>query len=78
MEAVKELFNKNYFNLFLAQLSTHLGDAVIQIILMATLLNNVEKPGSLIALMLFAFVFPSLIVSMVAGSIVDRFSRKRL
>lgn len=77
MEDVKELFNKNYVNLFFAQMFTHLGDAVIQIILMAVLLNSVEKPGSLIALMLFAFVFPSLIVSMVAGSIVDRFSRKK-
>lgn len=78
MMVVKELFTKNYLNLFLAQLCTHLGDAIVQIILMAVLINNVEKPGCLIALMLFAFVFPSLIVSMAAGSIVDRFSRKKV
>lgn len=78
MEAIKELFAKDYLNLFLAQLSTHLGDSIIQIALMSILLNTVEKPGSLIALMLFAFVLPSLIVSMVAGSIVDRFSRKKV
>ncbi len=78
MEAIKELLNKNYFNLFLAQLSTHLGDAIIQIVLMAVLLSTLDKPGSSIALMLFCIVFPSLIVSMVAGSIVDRFSRKKV
>ncbi len=78
MNIIKELCNKNYFNLFLAQLLTHFGDAIIQIVLIAAILNNIEKPGSLIALMLFAFVFPSLIVSMVAGSIVDCFSRKKI
>ena len=78
MGAKKELFNKNFINLFLGQLLTHLGDAAIQIILMAILINSVEKPGSLIAMMLFSFVFPSLIVSAFAGSIVDRFSRKKV
>lgn len=77
MKSMK-LFNKNFFAFFLGQLSTHLGDAIIQIILIATILNFVEKPGSLIAGMLFCFIFPSLIVSMVAGSIVDRFSRKKI
>ena len=78
MEVIKELFNKNFVNLFLGQLLTHLGDATIQIILMAILMNNIEKPGSIIALMLFCFIFPSLIVSVFAGSIVDRFSRKKV
>ena len=78
MEAIKDIFNKNFINLFLGQLLTHLGDAAIQIILMAILVNSVDKPGSLIALMLFCFVFPSLIVSIFAGSVVDRFSRKKI
>ena len=78
MEAIKELFNKNFINLFFAQLLTHMGDASIQIILMAILVSTVDKPGALIALMLFCFVFPSLIVSIFAGSIVDRFPRKNV
>ena len=78
MEAVKGLFQKNFINLFIAQLLTHFGDAIIQVLLIAFLISNVEKPGSLIALMLFCFVFPSLIVSPIAGSIVDRFSRRKI
>ena len=78
MESVKALVNKNFINLFFGQLLTHLGDATIQIILMAILVNSVDKPGGSIALMLFCFVFPSLIVSVFAGSIVDRYSRKKV
>lgn len=78
MEAVKGLFQKSFVNLFFAQLAAHFGDAIIQILLIAFIMNNVEKPGSMIALMLFCFVFPSLIVSPLAGSIVDRFSRKKI
>jgi len=78
MEAVKGLFSKDFFNLFIAQLLTHFGDAIIQVLLIAFLMNHVEKPGSLIALMLFCFVLPSLIVSPVAGSLVDRFSRRKI
>ena len=78
MEMVKELFNKNFIGLFLGQLATHLGDAIIQILLVFGIMNNVEKPGSLIALMLFCFVFPALFISPIAGIIVDRFSRKKV
>ena len=77
-EMIKDLFNKNFLGLFLGQLATHLGDAVIQILLIAAIMNTVEKPGSLIALVLFCLVFPGLIVSPLAGSIVDRFPRKRI
>lgn len=78
MEILKCLMNKNYIGLFIGQLATHFGDAIIQILLIAGIMNNVEKPGSLIALILFCLVFPSLIVSPIAGSIVDRFSRKKI
>ena len=78
MEGIKDLFNRNYIGLFLGQLATHVGDAIIQILLIAGVMNNVEKPGSLIAIILFCLVFPSLIVSPIAGSIVDRFSRKKI
>lgn len=75
---IKELFGKNFLSLFLGQLATHFADAIIQIILIAYIINSIEKPGSLIAIMLFCFVFPSFIISPLAGSIVDRFSRKRI
>ena len=73
-----KLFNKNFISFFLAQLSTHFGDALVQVLFMSAILSSIEKPGSTIALMLFFFVLPSLLVSMVAGSIVDRFSRKKI
>lgn len=78
MEMIKDLCNKNYLGLFLGQLAAHFGDAIIQVLLIAGIMSNVEKPGSLIALILFCLVFPSLIISPLAGSIVDRFSRKRI
>lgn len=78
MEIIKDLFNKNFLGLFLGQLSTHIGDAIIQVLLIAGIMSNVEKPGSMIAVVLFCLVFPSLIVSPIAGSIVDRFSRKKI
>ena len=76
MQMIKDLFNKNYIGLFFGQLATHIGDAIVQILLIAGVMNNVTKPGSLIAIILFCLVFPSLIISPIAGSIVDRFSRK--
>ena len=75
---LKNLFNKNFVNLFLAQLLAHLSDATIQILLIAAIMSRVEKPGSLIAFISFCFVLPSLIVSPIAGSLVDRFSRKKI
>ena len=78
MDTIKDLFNKNFLGLFLGQLGTHIGDAIIQILLIYGIISNMEKPGSLIALVLFCLVFPSLIISPIAGSIVDRFSRKSI
>ncbi len=78
MDNIKGLLNKNFINLFLSQLAVHFGDAIVQILLIAGVMAKIEKPGSMIALMLFAFAFPSLIISPVAGSLVDRFSRKKI
>ena len=78
MEMIKNLFNRNYVSLFLGQLSTHLGDAIVQVLLIMWIMNNFEKPGSMIAWVLFCFVFPSLIISPIAGILVDRFSRKKI
>ncbi len=73
-----QLLNKNFVSLFISQLCTHLGDSVIQIILIAAFLSTLEKPGAIIALMLFCFIFPSFLVSIWAGSIVDRTSGKKI
>ena len=78
METVKNLLNRNYIGLFFGQLATHIGDAIIQILLIASIMSYVDKPGSLIATVLFCLIFPSLIISPIAGSIVDRFSRKNI
>lgn len=75
---IKDLFNINFAGLFLGQLASHLGDAIIQIILIACIMNYADKPGSMIAVILFCFVFPSLVISPLAGSIVDRISRKKI
>lgn len=75
---IKDLFNKDYIGLFLGQLATHFGDAVVQVLIIAGIMNNFDKPGSLIAMVLFCLVLPSLIISPLAGSIVDRFSRKTI
>ena len=75
---MKELLNKNYVNLFLGQLLTHFADVFVQMIVVAIILSNVAKPGSLVALMLFCFILPSLVVSVFAGSIVDRYSRQKV
>ncbi len=71
-------FNKNYANLFMGQLLAHISDAIVQILIIATVMTNVEKPGSTIALMLFCFVLPSLIISPFAGSLTDKISRKKI
>lgn len=75
---IKDLFNKNYIGLFLGQLATHFGDAIVQVLIIAGIMGNFDKPGSLIAMVLFCLVLPSLIISPLAGSIVDRFSRKTI
>ena len=42
------------------------------------IMNSFEEPGSMIAWVLFCFVSPSLIISPIAGILVDRFSRKSI
>ena len=72
------LINFNFDKLFLGQLLTHFGDVIIQVALISWLIYTVDMPGSILAILLFAFVFPSLIISPIAGSLVDRFSRKKI
>ena len=78
MESILKLFNKNFINLFFAQLFTHLGDALIQVVFIAYIIANIEKPGYMISFALLCFILPSFIISPLAGSIVDRFSRKKI
>ncbi|MBR2068244.1 MAG: MFS transporter [Candidatus Gastranaerophilales bacterium] len=78
MNKTRELFNKDFTCLFLGQLLAHFADASIQIILISIVMTTVEKPGSMIALLLFSFLLPAFIISPIAGSIVDRYSRKKI
>ena len=72
------LVNINFDKLFLGQLLTHFGDVIIQIALISWLIYSIEMPGKSIAILLFCFIFPSLFISPIAGSLVDRFSRKKI
>lgn len=70
------VFTKNFVNLFLGQLLSHLGDAFILILTVALIMSKTETPGAAISLVFFFFYLPSLVFAPVAGMVVDRFSRK--
>lgn len=78
MDKILNLFERNFIKLFFGQLFTHFGDALVQVVLIGYIILNIEKPGILITLTLLCFIFPSFIISPIAGSIVDRFSRKKI
>ena len=71
-------FTKNFTFFFLGQLLTHLGDSFLQICTVAYMMAQIDKPGSVIAMILFFFLFPSLLFSPIAGFITDKFSRKKI
>jgi|GEM_PF-49628 len=68
--------DKEFFKLWIGQIFSYLGDAIIQIALMAWVMTFVTKAGPEMAKILFFFMLPSFFLSPVAGIISDRFSRK--
>ena len=72
------LTNFEFDKLFLGQLLTHFGDIMIQVALISWIIYSTDMPGSIIAAILFCFIFPSLFISPFAGSLVDRFPRKKI
>ena len=81
MDILKKLgpfTNVNFNKLFLGQIFSYLGDAVVQIALMAWVINQGGKAGPEMSKILFFFVLPSFLLSPIAGAMADRFSRKTL
>lgn len=75
---MQKCLDKNFINFFTGQLLTHLGDSFLQICTVAIMMQQMEKPGSIIAMILFFFLLPSLLISPVAGYLTDKFSRKKI
>lgn len=71
-------WNKNFISFFIGQLCTHFGDSFLQICTVAIMMEQLDKPGSTIAMILFFFLLPSLIFSPIAGILTDKYSRKNL
>lgn len=75
----KSIFkNKNFLKLWIGQIFSYLGDAVIQIALMAWIISLGGNSGPEMSRILFFFVLPSLLLSPLAGAMSDRFSRKNI
>lgn len=81
MEILKKLgpfANMNFNKLFLGQFLSHLGDAVVQMSLIAWAITLTEKTGSAsaMAIILFSFMLPQFLFGSFAGVCVDKFPRK--
>lgn len=72
--------NFEFDKLFLGQFLSHLGDAVIQMSLIAWAITLTEKSGSAsaMAIILFSFMLPQFLFGSFAGVCVDKFSRKTI
>lgn len=70
--------NLNFVKLWIGQIFSYLGDAVVQIALMAWVIKQGGQAGPEMSKILFFFVLPSLLLSPLAGAFADRFSRKKL
>lgn len=70
--------NKEFLKLWIGQIFSYLGDAIVQIALMAWVISLGGHSGSEMSKILFFFVLPSLLLSPLAGALSDRFSRKTL
>lgn len=70
--------NSNFIKLWTGQIFSYLGDAVVQIALMAWVIKQGGQAGPEMSKILFFFVLPSLLLSPLAGIFADRFSRKKL
>ncbi|OGH98436.1 MAG: hypothetical protein A2039_08470 [Candidatus Melainabacteria bacterium GWA2_34_9] len=70
--------NKEFIKLWIGQIFSYLGDAIVQIALMAWVISLGGHSGSEMSKILFFFILPSLLLSPLAGALSDRFSRKTL
>ena len=82
MDGIKKkigpLANLEFDKLFLGQVFSHFADAIVQFLLVATLLQMSGSVGKSIAIMFFVFLFPQFLLSPFSGALCDRFSRKAI
>lgn len=72
------LANFEFDKLFLGQVFSHFGDAIVQFLLIALLLQITASAGKAIATMFFVFLLPQFLISPFSGALCDRFSRKAI
>lgn len=82
MDGIKKKFgplaNLEFDKLFLGQVFSHFADAIVQFLLVATLLQMPGSAGKSIAVMFFVFLLPQFLLSPFSGALCDRFSRKAI
>lgn len=82
MDGIKKkigpLANLEFDKLFLGQVFSHFADAIVQFLLVATLLQMSGSAGKSIAVMFFVFLLPQFLLSPFSGALCDRFSRKAI
>ncbi len=69
------LANRDYLKLWLGQVFTYTGDALIQVAIIAWIMSLLDKVGSEMAMGVFFFMLPAFLLSPVAGALSDRFPR---
>ena len=70
--------NVEFNKLFAGQFLSHLGDAIIQMSLIAWAISLSDKSGSVMAIVIFAFMLPQFVFGSLAGVYVDKFPRKTI
>ena len=82
MDGIKKKFGPlsdfEFDKLFLGQVFSHFADAIVQFLLVATLLQMSSSAGKSIAIMFFVFLLPQFLLSPFSGALCDRFSRKAI
>ena len=82
MENIKRklgpLANLEFDKLFIGQVFSHFADAIVQFLLVSTIIGLGGHIGKSIAIMFFMFLIPQFILSPFSGALCDRFSRKAI
>lgn len=82
MEGIKKKFgplaNFEFDKLFLGQVFSHFADAIVQFLLVSTIIGLGGSVGKSIAIMFFMFLIPQFILSPFSGALCDRYSRKAI
>lgn len=82
MENIKRKFgplaNLEFDKLFLGQIFSHFADAIVQFLLVSTIIGLGISVGKSIAIMFFMFLIPQFVLSPFSGALCDRFSRKAI